>query len=107
MQFFILIIVFKIALGVLFLTLGAMFMADFFPILADKAVAAASGTVVAPIGEITADFLNFIAKYAQMFVDLVFGWLRAFGIDIDSGTMKEGVQDMNLEAPSKVEKPEF
>lgn len=104
MQFLVMLIVFKIALALLFVTLGALFMAEFFPVLADKAVAAASGTALAPVGEFVAQALLFIAKYAQMFVDLVFSWLRVFGIDIDSGAVKDGVQNMDLKAP---EKPEF
>lgn len=104
MQFLVMLIVFKIALALLFVTLGALFMAEFFPILADKALSAASGTALAPVGEFVAQALLFIAKYAQMFVELVFSWLRAFGIDIDYGAVKDGVNDIDVKAPKK---PQF
>ena len=107
MQFFIMIIVFKIALTLLFFTLGAMFVAEFFPMLADKAMAASSGTVLAPVGEFLGHALIFMAHYAQMFVDLVFSWLRVFGINIDAGSVKSSVKDVDIKAPSKVEKPSF
>lgn len=107
MQFIVLLILFKIGLTLLFLTLGAMLMAEFFPVLASKAIEATSGTILAPIGDFVSDALLFIAKYAQMFVDLVFSWLRVFGIDIDSGNVQNSMKNVDLKAPSKVEKPEF
>lgn len=107
MHFFIMLILFKIALTLLFFTLGAYLIAEFFPILADKAVAASSGTALAPVGDILSQALHFIARYAQMFVDIVFSWLRAFGIPIDAGAVKDGVRNADLKAPGKVEKPQF
>lgn len=96
MQFIIMLIVFKIALVLLAVTLGAWFIAEFFPILADKAVTASSGTVLAPVGDFLAQALRFIAKYAQMFVNLVFSWLSAFGINVSSGDVKETVRGAGI-----------
>lgn len=106
MQFIILLIVFKIALTLLFFTLGAMLIAEFFPIMADKAVAVSNGTILEPAAELFARFLHFVARYAQIFVDIVFSWLRALGIPVDPGAVKDGVRNADLKAP-KGAKPEF
>ena len=74
--------------------------------LADKAVEASNGTSFAMVGDLTAQFLRFMAKYAQMFVNLVFSWLNAFGIDVDSNSIGQDMRSVNLDAPD-IEKPEF
>jgi hypothetical protein len=107
MQYLLLIIIFKIALTVLVVTLGAMFIAEFFPMLADQAVASSSGSPFEPVGKGVAYALNFVARYAAILVDLIFNWLQAFGIDIDRSAVQSGVRDVNLDAPKNIEKPEF
>lgn len=103
MHFLIAIVAFKIALILLVATLGAMFIAEFFPIMADKAVVATNGTVLEMVGEWLAAGLRFVAKYAQIFVNLVFDWLRAFGIEID----RNPLENVDMDAPKNIEKPEF
>lgn len=105
MQFLALIVIFKIALTILGIALCALFIGEFFPILANKAVEASAGTQFAMFGEWLAQALNFIAHYANKLVNFIFGWLSIFGIDIDAGAVKDGVQGVDLEAPK--EKPEF
>lgn len=107
MHFVIMILVFKIALTVFMVLLGAMFMADFFPVLADKAIAASNGSLFEAVGQGVAVGLNFVAKYAQIVVDLIFDWLQVIGIEMDRNFMKNGLQDVNLDAPKDVEKPDF
>lgn len=107
MQFILLIIMFKLALTLLAVTLGAMFIAEFFPVLADKAAAAGSGTMFDMVGSAIASGLLFMAKYAQMFVDLVFSWLNAFGIDVDSSGVESSMRNIDIEAPKNIKKPEF
>ncbi|MCH2547134.1 MAG: hypothetical protein MK052_05960 [Alphaproteobacteria bacterium] len=100
-------IIFKLAVLLLAVTLGAMFVAEFFPIMADKAVSSSSGTAVAIAGEYLSVGLKFMAKYANMFVNLVFEWLNAFGIDVQKPTFSQSMESVNLESPKNVEKPEF
>jgi hypothetical protein len=99
MQFLLLIVIVKIALTVLGVTLGAMLIAELFPYLAELSVSSTSGTHFAVFGEWLGSALNFMAKYAQKLVDLIFSWLSVFGIDIDSGAVKDGVKDVDVDAP--------
>lgn len=111
MQFFIFLIIFKIALVVLFALLGAMFVAEFFPILADKAIAVTSHTPVAEVGVLCAQALHFFANLAHSFINFIFNMLNAVGLNMDSLRERFQNPDVNLSNPlpeaPKVEKPQF
>lgn len=107
MPFLLLLLVLKLAFTLAIITFGAWAVAEFFPMLADKAVAASAGTDFAIFGEWLARALLFIARYAGMFVDLVFDWLRVIGIDLERGNLQGDLQSVDVEAPKKTSKPQF
>lgn len=107
MQFLILIILVKVALTVLAVTLGCMFIAEFFPVLADKAVAASNGTSLAVVGDLISQFLLFCARYAQIVVDFVFSWLQVFGIDVDKNAVGQEVRSLDIDAPRNIDMPDM
>lgn len=107
MPFLLLLLVVKLAFTLAIITFGAWALAEFLPMLADMAVAASAGTDFAIFGEWLSQALLFVARYAGMFVDLVFDWLRVIGIDLERGSLQGDLQKMNVEAPEKSSKPQF
>lgn len=107
MPFLLLLLVVKIAFTLAIITFGAWAIAEFFPMLADKAVAVSAGTDFAIFGDWLSQALLFVARYAGMFVDLVFDWLRVIGIDLERGNLQGDLQDIDVDAPKKSSKPQF
>lgn len=105
MPFFLLFIALKLALVVFAVMLVAMFAAEFLPQMADWAVAASNGTMLAEVGQLLAKGLHFLAALAQKFLGFIYNVLASFGIDVTS--LKEMTENIDLEAPPKPDKPDF
>lgn len=107
MPFLLLLLIVKLAFTLAIITFGAWALAEFLPVLADEARAVSAGTDFEIFGQWLSQALLFIARYAGMFVDLVFDWLRVIGIDLERGNLQGNLQDVDVEAPKKSSKPQF
>lgn len=77
----------KIFIAVVFLTITAMLAAEFFPQIADWAVASTAGTSIAIMGVWFSKAMMFFASLASKFVTFIFHGLEAVGLKM--GTMRD------------------
>lgn len=98
MPFFILVILFNIALTIAFAMGCCWLLAEYLPVIADYARDAGNGTSVEFLGDWIAKALLVIAKYAGIVLNVMIEWLKVIGIDLESlkATVEEAKE--NVEA---------